>query len=389
MSKDIVLSPAEFASQLEMDGITALFLTTALFNELARQQPGCFRHVRHLLFGGEAVDVRWVRAVLDQGPPQRLLHVYGPTECTTFATWHHVRQAEEDRVTIPIGQPIANTAAYVLDGHGQPLPEGIPGELYLGGDGLARGYWRRPELTAERFVTNPQCEGRLYRTGDLVRRVESGAIEFLGRIDHQVKIRGFRVEPGEVESILARHDGVRNAAVVVREDTPGEKRIVAYVVANGSPDGLPAQLSAHLAEQLPAYMMPGAFVLMSALPLNQNGKVDRDALPAPAPPPPDGFEEPQTAIEHKLAAIWTSLLGINRVGRSQNFFEAGGHSLTATRLTSRIREVFQTEIPVRSVFDAPTLSALATVIGQNASAASPAIRRLQRVNAGSQSDNAV
>jgi non-ribosomal peptide synthetase component F len=210
-----------------------MFLTTALFNQVAREEPRAFAPLRQVLFGGEAVDPLSVARVLAEGPPERLLHVYGPTESTTFATWHPVREVASGASTVPIGLPLANTTIYVLDPWLDLVPPGQAGELYLGGDGLARGYLNRPDLTAERFVPDPwsaEPGGRLYRTGDRVRQRGDGAVEFVGRIDHQVKIRGFRIEPGEIEAVIATHPAVRECVVLARRDRPADVRLVAYVV---------------------------------------------------------------------------------------------------------------------------------------------------------------
>ena len=233
IDREVALSPTEFASQLAAHGVTTLFLTTALFNEMCAENPAAFRQLRHLLFGGSAVDPKFVSRALRHGRPMRLLHVYGPTETTTFATWHLVEHVSEDAVTVPIGRPIANTTTYVLDKRGQPLPIGVPGHLHIGGDGLARGYLNLDEATAEKFVPDPfstEPRARLYRTGDVVRWTPDGVLEFRGRVDDQVKIRGFRVEPGEVQAVLGQHPAVRDCAVVAREDTPGDTRLVGYVV---------------------------------------------------------------------------------------------------------------------------------------------------------------
>jgi amino acid adenylation domain-containing protein len=240
LPQDVVLSPADLAAEIRNRGISALFLTTALFNRVASDQPGAFRTVRYVLFGGEACDPARVRQVLAEGRPERLLHVYGPTETTTFATWHLVQEVAEQDVTVPIGQAIANTRAYVLDSRMEPVPLGVAGELYLGGPGLAQGYLDRPGLTAERFVPDPhgtEPGGRLYRTGDLVRRRADGALEFLGRLDEQVKLRGFRIEPGEIEAALAQHPAVRQCAVVLRDDLPGGRGLVAYVARTPDSNG--------------------------------------------------------------------------------------------------------------------------------------------------------
>jgi amino acid adenylation domain-containing protein len=238
VERDVALSPGGLGAALRERRVTALFVTTALFNRVAHDEPGAFGGLRHLLFGGEAVDPASVRRVLEAGAPERLLHVYGPTETTTYATWQLVRRVEAGAGTVPIGGPLANTTLYVLDGAGEPVPPGLPGELYVGGVGVARGYLGRPEATAERFVPDPfggRSGARLYRTGDRVRRLLAGEVEYLGRLDRQVKIRGFRIEPAEVEAVLLEQEGVREAVVVVREDAPGQKQLVSYVVRRREP----------------------------------------------------------------------------------------------------------------------------------------------------------
>ncbi|MCP4659506.1 MAG: AMP-binding protein, partial [bacterium] len=350
--------------------ITALFVTTALFDQLAREAPSTFSSLRHLLFGGETVDPRRVREVLESAPPGRLLHVYGPTESTTFATWQRVVAVAPDAVTVPIGRALANTRLYVLDRRLRPVPIGVPGELCLGGDGLARDYHARPGLSAESFVPDAVSGlpgERLYRTGDLVRLRLDGAVEFLGRIDDQVKIRGFRIEPGEVEVLLAQHPAVGEAVVVVRADVPApqarEKRLVGYVVADEGSAIDTAELRAFIKERLPDYMVPAALVELDELPLTPNGKVDRRALPAPEW---QGAEAEggalRTAPEEILAGIWATVLGVERIGAEDDFFELGGHSLLATQVVSRVREVFGVELPLRKLFEAPTVAGLAALI---------------------------
>ncbi|HEY9659034.1 MAG TPA: amino acid adenylation domain-containing protein, partial [Allocoleopsis sp.] len=276
IDKDIALAPRAFAELLCQKKITTLFLTTALFNLLAREVPSAFHVLKHVLFGGEAVDIRWVREVLNHGSPQRLLHVYGPTESTTFTSWYLVQEIAENATTIPIGCPVSNTDCYLLDETLHPVPIGSPGELYIGGIGLARGYVNRPELTAERFIPNPFAKKgtrncllseRLYKTGDLARYLPDGNIEYLGRIDHQVKIRGFRIELGEIESVLRHHQSIQDCVVIVREDTPGNKGIVAYVAAAPALSPTGSELRQYLQQRLPEYMVPSAFVVQPQLPL--------------------------------------------------------------------------------------------------------------------------
>ena len=245
INKETVLSPREFANSLQTEGITTLFLTTALFNQMAQSEPLAFQSLRFLLFGGEAVDPRRVRQVLESGAPQQLLHVYGPTENTTFSTWYHIELVEQGAETIPIGCPIANTQTYILDRHLQPVPIGVPGELYVGGAGLFRGYLNRPDLSAERLISHPfsyEPGQSLYKTGDLVRYLNDGNIEFLGRLDNQIKIRGFRIESGEIEAVLNLHPLVQESVVVAREDTPGDKRLVAYLVPVVQGEELPEEV---------------------------------------------------------------------------------------------------------------------------------------------------
>jgi amino acid adenylation domain-containing protein len=322
ISRDIILSPHEFALQLRQKNISVLFLTTALFQQIARVVPQAFDSLKYLLFGGEAVDPRWVQKVLKKAPPKQLLHVYGPTESTTFSSFYWVQDIPEAATSIPIGRPITNTQIYLLDEQLQPVPIGITGELYIGGDGLAQGYLNHPELTAEKFIPSPfsnEPGTRLYKTGDLARYQPDGNIEFLGRIDDQVKIRGFRIELGEIEAVLSQHPAVREAVVIVQEDVPGDKHLVAYIVPNPTQiatavraQGCASLLRQFLKEKLPSYMVPSAYVLLESLPLTPNGKVDRRALPAADPERDDIKEDyvaPRTPVEEELAGIWAKVLG--------------------------------------------------------------------------------
>jgi acyl-CoA synthetase (AMP-forming)/AMP-acid ligase II len=336
-----------------------------LFNELAREDGTIFQPLNQVLFGGEAVTPHWVHHVIECGPPKRLLHVYGPTECTTFATFYPVTHVDKDAGTIPIGRPISNTIAYVLDNEGKPAPVGVPGELYLGGEGLALGYINQTELTREKFVRNPfgGTEDHLYRTGDIARYLSDGNIEFVGRADRQVKIRGFRIEPEEVEAILKRHPSVEDAVIIAREDEPGERQLAAYIVPRS---GEPASdWGGFLRSRLPDYMMPSAFVLLDKLPLTPNGKVDRCALPTPERRSED-YRAPRSGQEQILCQIFAEVLKLDRVGVDDNFFALGGHSLLAMQLVNRLRETFgaalDVEIPLRAVFENPTVAAISEVI---------------------------
>jgi amino acid adenylation domain-containing protein len=365
LASDVVLSPEALAASLRKHRITSVFLTTALFNQVAREAPTAFATVRDLLVGGEAADPPSMRAVLKHGAPRRLLNVYGPTEVTTFATWYLVDAVADGAVTVPIGRPISNTTAFVLDAQFQPVPIGVPGELCLGGEGLAVGYLNRAELTAQRFIADPfapESEARLYRTGDLARRLENGDIEYLGRIDHQVKIRGFRIELGEIEAVLGEHPAVRQAVVLAREDAPGDKRLVAYVVPTDAALADVESLRALLRERLPEYMRPAAYVLLERLPLTPNGKVDRKALPAPQygrGGAGDTFVAPRNALEELIAEVWREVLKLERVGVHDNFFELGGHSLLAAQVVARLVKLLKLELPLRRFFEIATVSALA------------------------------
>jgi amino acid adenylation domain-containing protein len=319
--------------------------------------------VRVVNLAGEALNQELVAEIYATTQVERVYNLYGPSEDTTYSTFTLVRSGE--RVTI--GVPVANTRAYVLDEQWQPVPIGVVGELYLGGAGLARGYWQRPEMTAEKFVPDIfSQEGgeRLYRTGDEVRYLPSGEMDFLGRADHQVKVRGYRIELEEIESVLRRHEKVREAVVVAREEAGEEKRVVAYVVAGD--EVKVSELRRWLRERLPEYMTPAAFVLMEGLPLTPNGKLDRKALPAPDFNTfgEEFFTAPRTQIEEVLSGIWANVLGVEKLSIHDNFFELGGHSLMATRLISRVRNELQVEVPLSKLFESPTVARLAESVAE-------------------------
>ena len=366
ISRDVTLSPQDFAQQLRQKGISIMFLTTALFQQMARTVPQAFTSLRYLLFGGEAVDSRWVEKVLKNKPPQHLIHVYGPTESTTFSSYYEVQDVPEAK-SIPIGRPITNTQIYILDQHLQPVPIGVPGELYIGGEGLAQCYLNRPELTARQFIISPQFirSERLYKTGDLATLRADGNIEFIGRIDEQVKIRGFRIELGEIEAVLNQFPAVEETVVTIWEEVPDEKHLVAYVVPTLSDTPTSKNLRQFLKEKLPSYMIPSVFVLLESLPLTPNGKVDRRALKVPNNvnfSNQEDYVAPRTGVEELLIEIWVSVLGKQPIGVHDNFFELGGHSLLATQLTSRIRDACKMELPVRQLFESPTVASLARYI---------------------------
>ena len=385
VSKEVLLDSSALAAKLDEERISVLFVTTALFNQLVTQLPTIFQKLRVLLFGGEAVEPKWVRELLLCGPPSQLLHVYGPTENTTFTTWYPVHEVALGATTVPIGRPIANTKVYLLDSHLQPVPIGVPGELYIGGAGVARGDLNRPQLTKEKFIPNPfgppegnrpinpntggdGREEKLYKTGDLCRYLPDGNIEFLGRIDHQVKIRGFRIELGEIEAVLSHHPSVQEVVVVVIDSGgpsgPG-KRLVAYLV--GEAVGAYKPLRGYLAKKLPDYMIPSAFVQLEAMPLTPNGKIDRRALPAPDASTlasETSFVAPRNSIELQLAQIWSEVLGVSPIGVQDNFFDLGGHSLLAVRLMAQISQQFGQHLPLATLFRANTIEKLTILLGE-------------------------
>jgi amino acid adenylation domain-containing protein len=318
-----------------------------------------------LLCGGEDLQGELAAQLVDRGAS--LWNVYGPTETTIWSSIHQVREPAVG-FTVPIGHPIANTQMYILDRCLQPVPLRVAGELYIGGSGLARGYLNRPDLTAERFVPNPFSEvggERLYRTGDLARRRDDGDLEFLGRIDDQVKVRGYRIELGEIETMLRRHEEVGDAVVIVREDKPGEKRLVAYVVTRDGAIPDSEDLKRHLRERLPEYMVPGTFVQLGEMPLTSNGKLNRKGLPAPDRERPGrerGYVGPRTPTEEMLCGIWADVLRLERVGVDDNFFDLGGHSLLATQVASRILQMLGVDLELRWLFMKPTVSGLAEAV---------------------------
>jgi acyl carrier protein len=296
------------------------------------------------------------------------LNGYGPTETTITATLYEPPTGDLPPChSVPIGKPVANVRAYVMDGHGGLCPIGVAGELWIGGEGVALGYRGDPAKTTEKFVPDPfgPAGGRVYRTGDRVRYLADGNLEFLGRLDGQVKVRGFRIELGEIEAVLEQHPGVREAAVVAREEA-GETRLAAYVALQRGSTAGAADLRACLKERLPAYMLPAAFVVLDALPRTGSGKVDRARLPDPGRLREEeaGFVAPRTPVEETVARIWSELLRLDRVGVNDNFFDLGGHSLLATQVVSRLRGAFGLEMPLRTLFEAPTVAELSLAIAQ-------------------------
>ena len=365
---EVVQSPTAFFELLCRERVTVLNQTPSALRQLleARREKTGKRdwNVRLIVCGGDALDHELAAELVQLGIP--VWNFYGPTENTVWTTCTLIEGAAQTPVgafLTSIGRPIADTQVYLLNDYAQRVPIGVPGELFIGGDGLARGYLNRPELTAEKFVPNSfgQPGERLYRTGDLARYRSDGKIEFLGRLDHQVKLRGFRGELGEIETVLSQHPNVAQAVVMIREDRPGDKRLVAYITAEG---GVPSsnELRKFLQVSLPDYMLPSEFVLLEAMPLTQNKKVDRLALPAPDYSGSGAltqFAEPRGPVEDLLTNIWAQVLGRENLGVHDNFFELGGHSLLATQVMSRIREAFHVELPLRALFESPTIADLA------------------------------
>ena len=350
--------------------ISTLWLTAALFAQMIDLEPESLRGVRQLLAGGEALSVPHVVRALEMLGDRTLINGYGPTENTTFTCCYRMTRNTRIGRTVPIGIPIANTQVYILDDRMKPVPPGMTGELYIGGDGLARGYLNRPELTEDRFVPSPFSDdpaAHLYATGDQARYLTDGNIEFLGRLDHQVKIRGFRIELGEIETVLAERPEVSQVVAQVREDVPGDRRLVAYIVAEAGSDFTLSDLRRHVKERLPDYMVPSAIVMLESLPLTPNGKVDRRALPVPELSREDLEEDyvaPRTALEEQLVEMWSELIGSDRIGVHDNFFALGGHSLLATQIVSRIRDAFSVVLPVDDLFNSPTIAGIAERLEQ-------------------------
>ncbi|KAF6624981.1 non-ribosomal peptide synthetase, partial [Paenibacillus sp. EKM10P] len=363
VSQDVILDVLKLKDAVHSYGITTMFLTTPLFNQLSQQDLTLFEGIRELLVGGDVMSVPHMNRVLEAHPSLRISNIYGPTENTTFSTVHAIIGVQSE--SVPIGRPIHNSTAYVVDHSMRLQPVGVWGELLVGGDGVARGYRNRPDLTSEKFIDSPFRSGeRCYRTGDMVRLNADGTLEYKGRIDAQVKIRGYRIELGEVETQLLKLEAVQEAVVIAREDEQGQKQLCAYVVANE--EVVASVLRSTLSQKLPGYMIPSYLVQLEQMPLTPNGKIDRKALPAPEDSLQTGadYVAPRTWVEVKLAQIWQDVLGLTQVGVKENFFEIGGHSLRATTLASKIHKELNKPLPLRSIFEAPTIEQLAVVLEQ-------------------------
>jgi amino acid adenylation domain-containing protein len=379
-------SLGDLGTAIRQYGVTTLWLTAGLFNVMVEQRVEDLRPLRQLVAGGDALSPAHVRKALKNLPGCRLINGYGPTEGTTFSCCHTISAEDAEGSSIPIGRPIANTQVYLLDSENQLVPPGDVGELCIGGDGLARGYLNQPELTAAKFVRHPfrdEPETRIYKTGDLARYRPDGTIEFLGRSDNQVKISGYRIEPGEIESVVMQHPSVRSTVVVPRQDAPGEKKLIAYVVAEERGCSF-AELRTYLQQKLPAYMMPSAFVLLDALPLSPNGKVDRAALPAPQAmhPEPTRARSARNDMEQKIESAWLTVLALQQVGPDDNFFDVGGDSLQLLAVHAEIQKTIESEFPLTDLFEYSTIRTLARHLagtsGQRASMAQALERARQQ-----------
>jgi amino acid adenylation domain-containing protein len=375
-----LLGPSEFSDWVAANRISVLDLPTVYWHAwvegLATLGARLPESLRLVVVGGEKASARGFADWCTIGGGRiRWINTYGPTEATVVATAYEPKSRPEPGAVLPelpIGRPIANTQVYLLDAHMELVPLGLPGELYLGGEGVARCYLHRPSVTADRFVPDPFGDrpgARLFRTGDRARWRADGQLEFLGRVDHQVKIRGFRVEPGEVEVVLRRHPGVGETIVVAREDAAGRPRLVAYLVPRTSAGPDAAELRRWLQSALPEYMVPSAFVTLEGLPLTPNGKIDRQALPDPGPAPLDPSAEyapPRIPLEEMLARVWADVMGLERVGIHENFFDLGGHSLQSVQLVSRLTAALGRPVSVKTVFQAPTIAAMAEILEREA-----------------------
>jgi amino acid adenylation domain-containing protein len=369
LRRETLLSLAQLPTALRNERVSILVLNTSYVHQIGRDAPEALKGVRKVLFGGEAAEPGPLRKLLQHVGPGVLVNSYGPAEGCVITSYHEITYIAEDATTVPIGRPVSNARVYLLDPRLQPVPIGVTGELYIGGEGVARGYLNRPELTAQRFIPDifsPRQDRLLYRTGDFARMRDNGEIEFLGRNDEQVKIRGHRIELAEVRHAISSHLAVKQLFLMVREDVPGDKRLVAYIVPQNASIVIQDSLRQHAMTKLPAEMVPAAFVIVESIPLNTNGKVDRRALPRPSDRPELAalYHAPETNLERKLTLMWQELLRLDHIGVNDNFFDLGGHSLLAARLVARIEKQMGTNIPMATLFEAPTIAQLASRLKQ-------------------------
>ncbi|MEO0778657.1 MAG: amino acid adenylation domain-containing protein, partial [Bacteroidota bacterium] len=367
IDKTTSINPKAYFKTIEAENINTIFVTTALLNQFGKQAPWAFRSVDKVLFGGEAATAKWVREVLQNSAPRELLNLYGPTESTTFATWFSVARLDKQDTVVPIGRAVANTRVYVLDEHLRAVPVGVPGELYIGGDGLARAYLGQPGMTAAHFLPDPYSPvpgARMYRTKDLVKWNEAGQLVFVGRIDKQVKLRGFRIELGEIESHLDRIAGVNESIVQLRTLKNGQAYLVAYLEVAESERPSPESIKTQLKKHLPEYMIPAALVLLDRFPHSPNGKIDRKKLPEPEMAKSERSRATSTVAltqnQRVISEIWKEVLGLESLGIHDNFFDIGGHSLMIALVNNRLQEELHREIPIIDLFQYPTIHSLAT-----------------------------
>jgi acyl-coenzyme A synthetase/AMP-(fatty) acid ligase/acyl carrier protein len=382
----VTRSPESFYELLCQEKVTILNQTPTAFRQLIQAEESVkgdisplLREVgkdsvtetdlslRLVIFGGESLEINSLQPWFDRHGDQlpQLVNMYGITETTVHVTYRPLSMADVNSTASVIGRPLPDLQVYLLDQYLQPVPVGVPGEMYVGGAGVAKGYLNRPELTTERFISSPfEHSNKLYKTGDLARYWPNGELEYLGRIDNQVKIRGFRIELGEIEALLASHPQIWETVVLVWDDTAGDKRLVAYIVPQPEITIIIDEIRQFLKAKLPDYMVPNAFVILEALPLTANGKIDRRALPPPNLDISDKYVAPSTPIEEILVNIWSEVLKVEKVGINDNFFELGGHSLLATQLVAQIRDRLKIELPLRQLFNTATLAELAQGIEQ-------------------------
>jgi aspartate racemase len=353
----------EIGKIIEQEKISTMWLTSSLFNVMVDQRLEDLQGLKQLLIGGDVLSVTHVRRFKEKYPHISLINGYGPTENTTFSCCYEIKDTSNFFNSVPIGRAIANTQVYILDEEKQPVPIGVAGEIYVGGDGLARGYLNRKELNAEKFIDNPYGEGKVYKTGDLGRYLPDGKIEFLGRIDKQLKIRGFRIEPGEIEATINQYPSVRETIVLAQTDNLGNKQLVAYITYSQNREPLEEKVREFLQDRLPDYMIPDFLILLDGFPLTPNGKVDYSALPSPNQTAIESnFIPPRTKLELQVAKIWEQVLGIEPIGIRDNFFQLGGHSLLALTIFEKIEKICGATIPMATLFAAPTVEQLASVI---------------------------
>jgi amino acid adenylation domain-containing protein len=372
ITPELIRSDAsKFINWLYSEQISSAYIPPFMLNNFSDYLEQAVNHIslRRLLVGVEPINEKLLISISQRIPELQIINGYGPTETTICSTLYLIKTERSSNGNTPIGKPLQNTKIYLLDNQMQPVPIGVQGELHIGGAGLALGYLNRPQLNAEKFIPNPfdKAKGsKLYKTGDLARYLPDGNIEYLGRIDNQVKIRGFRIELGEIEALLASHPQIWETVVLVWDDTTGDKRLVAYIVPQPEITIIIDEIRQFLKAKLPDYMVPNAFVILAALPLTANGKIDRRALPPPesGSEASDKYVAPRTPMEEILATIWSEVLKVEKVGINDNFFELGGHSLLATQLVAQIRDRLEIELPLRQLFNSATLAELAQEIEQ-------------------------